>query len=154
MGLNPPAEFTGLKELSAYFDVPYNTVKIWKNYGLPWDGGAKLIDVCRWLASKKWVGEVSKSLAKYQQPDEPTSDQLERKRRIEADIKQIELDERRRVSIPSNELVPLLNGLGLVLRTAGENLEKHCGMEAAEILNEAIEQFEKQVKQAFEREDT
>jgi hypothetical protein len=101
------------------------------------------------------------ALVKYRTPeaqavgDDPLlsgsdSPNLERYRRIKGDLAELELEERRRTHVDVGLLEAALVRFGMLLRRAGEILQRRFGVEAAEIFNNAIEEALRLVRAEFD----
>jgi len=75
---------------------------------------------------------------------------LERLRDEKAQIAKLERLERERSLIPRDEIHDLMNQLAGILRSAGECLQRTHGNGAQQILDDAIDSFEREVKRSLD----
>lgn len=78
-----------------------------------------------------------------------TSPELERWRKIRASREQIKLDQDRLAVIPADDVIRGLETLSVVLRAAGESLRRLHGPAAQQIMNDCLEDFERNIGRLF-----
>jgi len=110
-------------------------------YGLPFDGPfVCLPDLAR--ALHDFLAANARRLAA--DPDDPFADDsdspaLERWRAAKADLADLDLAERRRQLVPREQIHTLLGQIANLLRSAGDDLQRHHGPDAHAILDEALD---------------
>jgi hypothetical protein len=77
------------------------------------------------------------------------SPELERYRAARADLAEMERDERNGSLIPRQQLEPAFVQYATAIRRAGEGLQRRFGNEAAAMLNEALDDAERIIRQSF-----
>lgn len=78
-------------------------------------------------------------------PDEADSPALERKREAEADLKELDLAERRRELVHRDLMRQQLAAIAALLRRAGEQLERKHGPAAKQLLVQALDDAERRI---------
>ncbi len=116
-------------------------------YGLPW---GKTIDLSTML--RAWYEFLARNARKLAAADDEdpllagvSSPWLESYRKERTLLARIERREKQRQVLPLDEVHEALNRIAAILRTAGETLARVCGPEAAEILNEALENAQREI---------
>ena len=77
----------------------------------------------------------------------------ERLRTAKADLEELKLARERRESIPREEIHGTLGRLAVILRGAGEVLQREFGKEAQAVLDAALDEFEEAVKKSYGNSD-
>ena len=140
-------------EVAAYFGVGVRTVAAWLAAGCPGSAGAyDLHAIHAWRDSQRQ--------ARADQAADPllagaASPALEQYRRERAKIARLDRLERERELVPRDEVHTLLGQIAVVLRSAGETLQRTYGPEAQTILDEALDEAERLIDTltAAERDD-
>lgn len=120
-------------------------------YGVPLRGRhIDLSAVVRWLHD--FLAERKHDLNRQAPPKEvtPNTPALERKRMLEADKLEIQLEELRRRYVSRDELREGWSRIAAILRRAGESLQRQHGAEAHQILEDALDDADQAIEQAFE----
>jgi hypothetical protein len=81
----------------------------------------------------------------------PASPALERYREEKALLAKLDRQDREKSLLPRDQARVSLGRCASILRNAGETLQKQFGPAALEILNEALEDFETEVKRGFDK---
>ena len=84
-------------------------------------------------------------------PAEPASPELERWRRARADMAELDLEQRRGDLVDRREFQALLLRTAHILRGLGESLQRQYGPDAQGLLDEAIDDVEREVQRHFAR---
>ena len=103
---------------------------------------------------KVWAAETLRPVRPAEDPLMLTggpSEALERYRAARAAIAELDLKEREGRLVPAGVYMPVMAHLAGILRRAGHRLVREFGNGAGEILNEAIDEFERQVPGLLER---
>ena len=102
-----------------------------------------------WTARK--VEQATEALRKGNDPllSGGDSPELERYRKARADLAEMERDERNGSLIPRQQLEPAFVQYASAIRRAGEGLQRRYGNEAAAMLNEALDDAERIIRQSF-----
>ncbi len=75
----------------------------------------------------------------------PPSAALERWRRAKASMAELDLQERRNQLLPLDKVHEALGRLCAIMRTAGETLQRQHGPDALKILDDALDDYERQI---------
>jgi hypothetical protein len=127
-----------------------------QRYGLPFGGATiHLPEVV--LALHDFLAANARKLAADDDADallgsDAPSPALERYREERAAIARLDRLERERVLVRRDEIRQGLGRIAAILRTAGETLGQQYGNDAAEILNEALDDAERDIARFFGRE--
>ncbi len=124
-----------------------------QRYGIPFGGKTiNLPEVVRKLHD--FLAANAHKLASVDNEDElllgpGNSPWLEKLREETARLKRLDRLERERVLLSRDQVHEGLARLASVLRNLGENLQRHHGSSAADLLEEALEDYEREVKTHF-----
>jgi phage terminase Nu1 subunit (DNA packaging protein) len=144
-GLAEPEKPTaGTREdVAEYFSVHTRTVATWLAQGAPGPvrGRYDLEAISDWRDARRGERKPDPSLAG------PMSPALEDFRRARAQIAELELARLRRTLIPQDEVRQTFGVIAACLRTLGESLETHHGPAARRLLEEALEDAERHLRQ-------
>jgi len=127
-------------EVAAYFGVGLRTVAGWLAAGCPGQPGAyDLHAIHAWRDAQRQAREptVDPLLAGSASPA------LEEYRRERAKLARLDRLERERELIPRDQVHTLLGQIALVIRSAGETLQRTYGAEAQAILDEALDEADR-----------
>ena len=111
-------------------------------YGFPW---GRTIDLCDFVESVYDFFSVNgnaiyQALSKKNKDEQQVGekDYLHEKRKIETDILQLSLDEKRKNLIPRDDVSVMFSIIGSAIKNAGIALSKKYGQDAADIIDEAL----------------
>lgn len=131
-------------ELAMAYDVSPATIQLWAKRGMPGRPGSyKLGRISRWLRERN-VGPFRGE--KTAEPGDPLlaaevdSPGLERYRLAKAALAELELEERKGSLIPLEKVRDMLGRWSSLIRRMGESLTKRFGKEAAELLNDTLDE--------------
>jgi len=140
-----------IDQVARFFRVNRRTVAEWRAEGCPGSRGAyPLSEVVQWLKEHKWTRPGA--------PDPEVADPLmggantpalERYREAAAQLKELDYQERIGVLVSRDRIHDGLLRCGGVLRSAMENLQREFGPEAVAIMDDALDDFEREVEQEF-----
>ena len=102
---------------------------------------------------KVWAAETLRPVRPAEDPllTGGPSEALERYRTARAALAELDVKEREGQLVPVGVYVPAMTHLAGILRRAGHRLVREFGNGAGEILNEAIDEFERQAPELLER---
>lgn len=159
--------FTSANSVARFCGIKRARVQTWIDEGMPRIETGKpgpnerwnydLSEIVPWIVARKTLPDVEKKKTpkpvNLDDPDleegELEAGQLERLRRIKADIAEIDLAEKRRESVPVEEIRPVVAGLAQHLRQSIAQAEKLFGFEVAEWANDTIEEYESLLRSSF-----
>lgn len=124
-----------VEEVGLFFDMSPRTVERWFTSGCP--GRPSRYDlrkIARWLAAlrmKKLIGDQSSEGGE-------SSPALEAKRRIEVELRQLDLEERRGSLVSREGVEKCLAEWASVMRTAYEQVGRLFGPEAQDLVEQAV----------------
>jgi hypothetical protein len=130
-------------------------------YGIPIGGPViSLADVARWIHD--FLRDRGREIRRADRTPDPDllmlsgdgpSPALEEYRRHRAKLAQFDVEERQRTLLPRDEVHGWLANLGLLLRRAGEGLQKQFGEEAHALLDDVLHEWQKQMESYFSDDD-
>lgn len=131
-----------LGEVADVYGVTLDTVKRWRAEGMPGSPKAYVLhDISKWLRTegpwKPFAKPVTDDPLLDADGDSPA---LERYRLAKAKHAELDLEHRRGELINREKCREILSRWAVVIRRMGENLTKRHGNEAAETVNEALEE--------------
>ena len=145
-----PIVVTSVRSLSKFFNVNERTAQRWIDQGCP--GTSRKYDlylVHRWLTER----DIEEALRARRSSSDPSSGETtDLKARLdEVKIRKEDLSflERCERLIPREHCQIAWNAVATHLRVAGELLRKHHGVDAQEILTEALNESQREVEQLF-----
>lgn len=121
--------------------------------GMPGTRGHYVVEDCqRWCDQNihrpgKPVGEMVDDPDADAVMEGGASPQLERWRRIRADMAELQLLELKKVLVPREKVRQVMQRFAAILRQCGETLQKQCGPEAHAIHIRAIDEAERELRQ-------
>jgi phage terminase Nu1 subunit (DNA packaging protein) len=133
-------------EVAEFFDVSVDTVKNWAKQRMPGKPRAYRLDkIAIWLRTE---GPGSKAIRLADDPllAEGDSPALERYRLAKAKHAELDLEHRRGELIDRDKCRDVLSRWGTVIRKMGDRLSKRFGLEANQMVGEAIDECQSIVK--------
>ena len=145
LGLAADAQTANTRdEVAAYFGVGVRTVATWLASGCPGSAGAYDLH-----AIHAWRDSQRQAVA--DQAADPllagsASPALEQYRQERAKLAKLDRLERERDLLPRDEVHTLLGQIALVIRSAGETLQRTYGAEAQQTLDEALDEADRLIE--------
>lgn len=151
-GFDPRAATTG--QVASVFGVSPQAVQAWRR-SIPTDAevwrevqgrgrGARAI---RWDVPALIAYRERQAAARTtEQGETPAERELRRKRAAEADLRELDLAERHRRLVDPSVFQGYLDRLARLLRETAQSLQRQFGNDAGQLLNEAIDDFEAELK--------
>lgn len=136
----PKTRTNRVLEMAEHLGVSLQSIRNWMrepDWPGAGDGSVSLDDLSVWRYRRD-VGEQLAAGDDFTGSDSPN---LERMRKARADIWELELDAKRGNFLPRDDVHQLLGELASVLRGAGERLQKQCGLDARDIMEEGLQEF-------------
>lgn len=129
-----------LKILAETLGLQTRQIEYYRRDGMPGSQGSwDTSIIVPWIIAHV-SGQKRKESRTQSEDDE--EDQLNRKRRIEADTLQIKLDILRGNVLPTDELKTVTSMMASMLRNLGEKFEKQFGVDAADLLNDSLDEIQ------------
>lgn len=105
------------------------------------DGSVALDDLSVWRYRRD-AGQLADA-DDFSESDSPN---LERMRAARASIWELELEVKRGSFLPVDDVHQLLGELSAILKAVGERLQKQCGIEARDIMEEGLQEFARRIE--------
>ena len=133
--------FTSLPSVAKFCGVGVSTITAWRSLGMPGQDRAwNMQAIIRWLCRQRKVPIVDP--AAVVETDESgvceSSPALEKKREYEAQLRRLDLEERRRQLVDATRLQSGLSEFTQLVRTGGESLGRTYGPDVQDALNEIL----------------
>ena len=138
-----------LGEVADIYAVNMDTVKRWRSEGMPGKTGNYILhDISKWLRTEGPWKRFERATPSLDDPllAEGDSPALERYRLAKAKHAELDLEHRRGELIDRDKCRDVLSRWGTVIRKMGDRLSKRFGLEANQMVGEAIDECQSIVK--------